>query len=127
MSAKFKFKPTKNKFATEKTYSLNDIHKEKMNLYYENKKILPVKHKELQKLTEKLKKYEYREKNKIGFNLFMNNGGPYLHFNEITDKYDISIEDNYNDNYTADYNDDNDEYDDDKYSNNQLDDFRLKR
>ena len=45
------------------------------------------------------KPYEYREKNKIGFNLFMNNGGPYLHFNEIPDKYIISIEDNYNDDF----------------------------
>ena len=49
--------------------------------------------------TKSFKKYEYREKNKIGFNLFMNNGGPYLHFNEIPDKYVISIEDNYNDDF----------------------------
>ena len=49
--------------------------------------------------TEKFKPYEYREITKIGFNLFMNNGGPYLHFNEIPDKYIISIEDNYNDDF----------------------------
>lgn len=49
--------------------------------------------------TEAFKPYEFREKNKVGFNLFMNNGGPYLHFNEIPDKYLISIEDNYNDNF----------------------------
>ena len=48
---------------------------------------------------EIFKPYEYREKTKIGFNLFMNNGGPYLHFNEIPDKYIISIEDNYNDDF----------------------------
>jgi SpoVK/Ycf46/Vps4 family AAA+-type ATPase len=29
----------------------------------------------------------------------MNNGGPYLHFNEIPDKYLISIEDNYNESF----------------------------
>lgn len=43
--------------------------------------------------------YKVRENTKIGFNLFMNNGGPYLHFNEIPDKYLISIEDNYNENF----------------------------
>ena len=50
------------------------------------------------------KPYEYREKNKVGFNLFMNNGGPYLHFNEIPDKYIISIEDNYNDDFVKENN-----------------------
>jgi hypothetical protein len=49
--------------------------------------------------TESFKPFEFREKTKIGFNLFMNNGGPYLHFNEIPDKYVISIEDNYNDDF----------------------------
>ena len=53
----------------------------------------------LKECKEAFKPYEYREKTKIGFNLFMNNGGPYLHFNEIPDKYLISIEDNYNDNF----------------------------
>ncbi len=53
----------------------------------------------LKECKEAFKPYEYREKTKIGFNLFMNNGGPYLHFNEIPDKYIISIEDNYNDNF----------------------------
>lgn len=53
----------------------------------------------LKECTEAFKPYEFREKTKIGFNLFMNNGGPYLHFNEIPDKYLISIEDNYNDNF----------------------------
>jgi hypothetical protein len=53
----------------------------------------------LKECTDVFKPYEYREKTKIGFNLFMNNGGPYLHFNEIPDKYLISIEDNYNDNF----------------------------
>lgn len=53
----------------------------------------------LKECTDVFKPYEYREKTKIGFNLFMNNGGPYLHFNEIPDKYVISIEDNYNDNF----------------------------
>ena len=53
----------------------------------------------LKECSEAFKPYEYREKTKIGFNLFMNNGGPYLHFNEIPDKYIISIEDNYNDNF----------------------------
>ncbi len=53
----------------------------------------------LKECTEAFKPYEYREKTKIGFNLFMNNGGPYLHFNEIPDKYLISIEDNYNDSF----------------------------
>ena len=54
--------------------------------------------------TKAFKPYEYREKNKIGFNLFMNNGGPYLHFNEIPDKYIISIEDNYNDDFVEENN-----------------------
>lgn len=53
---------------------------------------------------EKFKIYEYREKTKIGFNLFMNNGGPYLHFNEIPDKYHISIEENYNDSFQEENN-----------------------
>ena len=53
----------------------------------------------IKECTDAFKPYEYREKTKIGFNLFMNNGGPYLHFNEIPDKYLISIEDNYNDNF----------------------------
>ena len=53
----------------------------------------------LKECIEAFKPYEYREKTKIGFNLFMNNGGPYLHFNEIPDKYIISIEDNYNDDF----------------------------
>lgn len=53
----------------------------------------------IKECTESFKKYEYREKNKVGFNLFMNNGGPYLHFNEIPDKYNISIEENYNDDF----------------------------
>jgi DNA polymerase III delta prime subunit len=53
----------------------------------------------LKECNEAFKPYEFREKTKIGFNLFMNNGGPYLHFNEIPDKYLISIEDNYNDNF----------------------------
>jgi hypothetical protein len=61
MSAKFKFKPTKNKFAAEKTYSLNDIHKEKMNSYYENKRNLPIRYKELNNLLEKLKRYENKQ------------------------------------------------------------------
>ena len=34
----------------------------------------------------------------------MNNGGPYLHFNEIPDKYLISIEDNYNDDFVEENN-----------------------
>jgi hypothetical protein len=58
----------------------------------------------LKECTEKFKPYEYREKTKIGFNLFMNNGGPYLHFNEIPDKYLISIEDNYNDDFVEENN-----------------------
>jgi hypothetical protein len=49
--------------------------------------------------TKEFKTYEVRENTKIGFNLFMNNGGAYLHFNEIPDKYLISIEDNYNDDF----------------------------
>ena len=53
----------------------------------------------IKECTEALKPYEFREKTKIGFNLFMNNGGPYLHFNEIPDKYLISIDDNYNDSF----------------------------
>jgi len=53
----------------------------------------------IKECTDKFKTYEYREKNKVGFNLFMNNGGPYLHFNEIPDKYHISIEENYNDDF----------------------------
>lgn len=53
----------------------------------------------LKDCAEAFKPYEYREKTKIGFNLFMNNGGPYLHFNEIPDKYLISIEDNYNESF----------------------------
>ena len=58
MSAKFKFKPSKNKFASEKIYSLNDIHKEKMNLYFENKQKLPSKYSELENLKNKLKAME---------------------------------------------------------------------
>jgi hypothetical protein len=58
----------------------------------------------LKECTDAFKPYEYREKTKIGFNLFMNNGGPYLHFNEIPDKYLISIEDNYNDDFVEENN-----------------------
>jgi len=53
----------------------------------------------IEKCYDFFKIYEHRENNKIGFNLFMNNMGAYLHFNEIPDKYDISIEDNYNDDF----------------------------
>ena len=51
-------------------------------------------------LKEYLKQYEEKKELRIGFNLFMNNGGePYLYFNEILDKYDISIDENYNDDF----------------------------
>ena len=84
---------------SDKIYLSFDITTDKVRLeILYNKKINFIEN-VLKECTEAFKPYEYREKTKIGFNLFMNNGGPYLHFNEIPDKYIISIEDNYNDDF----------------------------
>lgn len=84
---------------SDKIYLSFDITTDKVRLeiLYNNK--INFIENTLKECTEAFKPYEYREKTKIGFNLFMNNGGPYLHFNEIPDKYIISIEDNYNDDF----------------------------
>ena len=83
----------------EKIYFSFDVTTDKIRLEILYHKKVEIIDSLIKECTEKLKPYEYREKNKIGFNLFMNNGGPYLHFNEIPDKYIISIEDNYNDDF----------------------------
>ena len=84
---------------TDKIYLSFDITTDKVRLeILYNKKTSFIEN-ILNECTEAFKPYEYREKTQIGFNLFMNNGGPYLHFNEIPDKYIISIEDNYNDDF----------------------------
>ena len=85
----------------EKIYFSFDVTTDKIRLEILYHKKIELIDNIIKECTEKFKPYEYREKNKIGFNLFMNNGGPYLHFNEIPDKYIISIEDNYNDDFVG--------------------------
>jgi hypothetical protein len=61
MSANFKFKPVKTKFINNNVGTLNEIHKETMKKFYDNKKSLPLKRKELEKLINILKKTENKK------------------------------------------------------------------
>lgn len=54
----------------------------------------------IDKIEEVCKKYKDVKVIKTGFNLFLTRGGsPTLYFNEIKDDYQISVEDNYNDDF----------------------------
>ena len=58
MSAKFKFKPVKTKFINNNVGTINEVHKETMKKFYDNKKFLPQKRKDFEKLNIMLKKME---------------------------------------------------------------------
>jgi len=87
------------KLENDKVYLSFDITTDKIRLEILYREKIQLIDDMIKECLDKFKAYEYREKNKVGFNLFMNNGGPYLHFNEIPDKYHISIEENYNDDF----------------------------